>query len=236
MEFNRRPSSTLAFTLIELLVVIGVIAVLLALLVPGSFSVLKKVAATKCLANLRQIGVTHTIYASENGGRCVPAYITGDRIWFEFLQEAGLDPKNLLCPAVDRKKPPILYVQGRCDYTYNSALARLKMTDPIDGSPDALGQSRVFPGIPAPSKVYLAADGKAQCYGLSASRMDFRHPGGTAKPDGSSSWYLIPDPPGTGNVVFVDGHVEALSYAPDPPDYRSLPYDPAGIPFSPPAP
>lgn len=236
MEAKHRSSLSAAFTLVELLVAIGIVGLLLTLLVSGSFSVLKKMGAAKCLANLRQIGATHTIYASDHGGRCVPAYITGDRIWFEFLQEAGLDPEDLLCPAVDRKNPPVLYVQGRCDYTYNSALARLKMTDPINSSPDALQQSRVFPVIPSPSKVYLAADGKVESIGLRASRMDFRHTGGAAKPEGNNSWYLIPDPPGTCNVVFVDGHVETVAYAPDPPDYRSLPYDPAGIPFSPPAP
>jgi prepilin-type N-terminal cleavage/methylation domain-containing protein len=55
-----------AFTLTELLVVVAIIAVLLALLLPALSSAKERARRTKCLNNLRQIGLVMTMYAGEN--------------------------------------------------------------------------------------------------------------------------------------------------------------------------
>ena len=55
-----------AFTLIELLVVIAVIALLAAVLFPVFAEARAKGRQAACLSNLRQFGISHTLYANDN--------------------------------------------------------------------------------------------------------------------------------------------------------------------------
>ena len=57
-----------AFTLIELLVVIGIVAVLLALLVPTLTAAREAARTTQCLGNLRQLAVAANAYCAANDG------------------------------------------------------------------------------------------------------------------------------------------------------------------------
>ncbi len=62
-----RSAFTPAFTLVELLVVIGVIAVLVAMLLPALARVRESGNSIRCRANLTQIGAALRQYANENG-------------------------------------------------------------------------------------------------------------------------------------------------------------------------
>src|SRR6476646_7372573 len=55
-------------TLVELLVVIGIIAVLIAILLPSLNAARKEAKKTLCLSNLRQIGIALAGYTGENNG------------------------------------------------------------------------------------------------------------------------------------------------------------------------
>jgi prepilin-type N-terminal cleavage/methylation domain-containing protein/prepilin-type processing-associated H-X9-DG protein len=64
----RPRSQTDGFTLVELLVVIGIIAVLIAVLLPALNRARQSAAATQCLSNLRQIGTASVMFAQDHRG------------------------------------------------------------------------------------------------------------------------------------------------------------------------
>lgn len=89
-----KKASFRAFTLIELLVVIGVIALLIAILIP-SISKAKQISqSTVCLSNLRQCGIATTMYTGDFRGMLPYPTTTLDtgigddtepRLWFNAI-------------------------------------------------------------------------------------------------------------------------------------------------------
>jgi prepilin-type N-terminal cleavage/methylation domain-containing protein/prepilin-type processing-associated H-X9-DG protein len=91
-----------AFTLVELLVVIGIIAVLVALLLPSLNRAREQARRTNCLSNLRQIGAAILMYAQANEGETVPLYypynVPGKKV--------GIDATSSFGPVAGFVAPP----------------------------------------------------------------------------------------------------------------------------------
>jgi prepilin-type processing-associated H-X9-DG protein len=67
-------TSVTAFTLIELLVVIGIVALLIALLVPALSGARDTANTVKCASNLKQIGAAFISHAAAREGKLPPTY------------------------------------------------------------------------------------------------------------------------------------------------------------------
>jgi prepilin-type processing-associated H-X9-DG protein/prepilin-type N-terminal cleavage/methylation domain-containing protein len=82
MLFNQRKArhcrgrlgSVAGFTLVELLVVIGIIAVLIAMLLPALTKARRSAQTVACSSNLRQFGLQFQMYASNNKGWLPPTF------------------------------------------------------------------------------------------------------------------------------------------------------------------
>jgi prepilin-type N-terminal cleavage/methylation domain-containing protein/prepilin-type processing-associated H-X9-DG protein len=129
------PHRKVGFTLVELLVVIGIIAVLIALLLPALNKAREQAVTTQCLSNLRQIMMATQMYANQNKGS-LPYAQWGDYnvYWDDLLFDAKFVSLPVLrCPKSE-KNVGIDYTHATFGFLANGAF---RQAAPPAGRPNS---------------------------------------------------------------------------------------------------
>lgn len=197
------PPRAGAFTLIELLVIVAILAVLLALLFPALGTFREKGDAAKCAGNLKGLGAAIFLSAGDNNGRWVIQDNELYGTWHKTLRDRGYLSSDAasFCPSFNPKAYASHQTYG---VTWNGFANAPDDQNVITTRP-ASGPREYYDiklmNITKPSKFLLMADSfttrfKSQYHIVQGhtgmDEIHLRHRG-------------------RANVLFADGHVEALN-------------------------
>jgi prepilin-type N-terminal cleavage/methylation domain-containing protein/prepilin-type processing-associated H-X9-DG protein len=232
--FHSRHRVGRGFTLVELLVVIGIIAVLIAVLLPALNRAREQSKKVQCLSNLRQLGLAFVMYCNENK-MALPAPGSGgnvleedwvhwqntrdfknSRIW-KYISKSG--EAVLHCPSDTEEfrklNPSNPY---RFSYVVNNKMTSFNLSviiPPIAGKLTAVRNS-VEKVLLYEEDERTLDDGSAKIDGVSGNpnMLALRHDRRRQYPDdpiGTGPSTIIPNLDCFGNALFCDGHADTMT-------------------------
>jgi prepilin-type N-terminal cleavage/methylation domain-containing protein/prepilin-type processing-associated H-X9-DG protein len=183
-----------AFTLIELLVVIAIIAILAGMLLPALSQAKTRARATSCLNNVRQIGLATIMFTDDNNGN-LPRSEHQGQSWVASLIPFGGTKGIYRCPS--DKNTNRLYSFAINDF----------LLPPLLDNPDFTKVSSI-PSTPETTFLPECADKYT-----SSDHFHFADPSeGGYSPLAFSDQVAVKRHLNTANYLFVDGHVERISW------------------------
>jgi len=204
-----------AMTLVEMLLVIAILAVFLALSLPGLSLLRGRSQEGRCMANLRQIGTAFASYCADNSGVLPYGYHPSFGYWSgqlkPYLPYTGPTFKVYFCPA----EKVVSKTEGRSNYIANPYVLP-------DGQKPLMKRTPLV-RIQRPSQVAILFDGGVGSTGNSDWGI-WAHPEVTrytSEADADRSLPQGPDSDGAPSTIrwrhrqstqclFVDGHVSAM--------------------------
>ena len=223
---------TQGFTLIELLVVIAIIAILAGMLLPALSKAKEKAKRTKCLGNLRQVGIASHMYADDNNNILPPMVDNRNQVgnWSWDMPQAvvsnllgyGFQRDILYCPSFQKQNNDELW-------NFTTRFKVLGYAFATKGSP-ALASTNIFERIQ--QKVVNPGRDNTYTIGISdgifvadATLSNRNSREGTTRNfskvdggfEGHSSPHLTGGGPGGqipagGNALYLDAHVSWNSF------------------------
>ncbi len=220
------PSSSspaAGFTLIELLVVITISAVLAALLLPALAQAKEKGRRTACAQNLRQLGLSLTLYANDNQD-LLPLPQEASAHWPEQLRRNYTALRLLICPSdtatVTASVPPRLTTADLAPRSYLiNAFADYYAGPSAEGStppvwnttPSYLSMKQSVFTRPTETIAFCEKASDSKAYDVNI----FQSPTGSYLDDLAENRHNNPahaPKVGGSNVIMADGHVRYLPW------------------------
>jgi prepilin-type N-terminal cleavage/methylation domain-containing protein/prepilin-type processing-associated H-X9-DG protein len=211
---RRRRTHRKGFTLVELLVVIGIIAVLIALLLPALGKAREQAQVDVCKSNLRQLSMAAFMYAVDSKGYCFPSGLTF--IGPDTLN--GVSGTGYLNWDYEQ-----LYSLGTSTYSFQRGfLGSYLKTDKVIQCPTASQYNLPTTTVPETYGVCLLQANKISRITVTTETPIFADAityssTGLSRPGQLFAPSALPDSfqgrhtsKGVGNVGFYDGHVETV--------------------------
>jgi prepilin-type processing-associated H-X9-DG protein len=205
--------------LIELLVVIAIIAILAALLLPALARAKEKARQTKCLSNMRQVGIALMMYANDNNQQMPAIY---EDVW-DFMISPEVSYLKLLSPLLGTSttvSPKVYVCPSVLPATHPGAGPTTNSSTSYYGNEVIMG--RKMTGIPNPATIVFLQE-TAQALSLCGLRPgDIENVVNGNDPSHLFyTWWHDGDEPGWpsgqyytsihnqgGNLIFCDGHAQ----------------------------